>query len=128
MRNPTPLTVFYDGNCPVCRREIGHYRRLEREDSPIRWYNVHTNPKALAKYALSLEESLALFHVYDGQGQKYTGVSGFDELWQRLPYFNRIAFILRVPILRPLLDRLYAIFAKRRLSRPSICTSNNKGS
>ena len=32
-----PLTVLYDGACPLCRREIGVYRGLQplRPDSPV---------------------------------------------------------------------------------------------
>ena len=26
-----PLTVYYDGACPVCRREIGFYRKRTGE-------------------------------------------------------------------------------------------------
>ena len=36
---PGPLTVYYDGACPLCRREIDFYRRRET-DTPIDWVDV----------------------------------------------------------------------------------------
>ena len=37
-----PLTVLYDGACPLCRREIGIYRSLQplRSDSPVCFADV----------------------------------------------------------------------------------------
>jgi len=36
---PAPLTVFYDGACPLCRREIAFYQRLDRAQRLV-WRDV----------------------------------------------------------------------------------------
>ena len=40
--------IFYDGKCPVCKKEISLYKKLSMSDS-IEWYNVHSNQAALKK-------------------------------------------------------------------------------
>jgi predicted DCC family thiol-disulfide oxidoreductase YuxK len=42
---------FFDGGCPLCRHEISHYRKLDREQR-IEWGDIHANPKALAPYGI----------------------------------------------------------------------------
>jgi hypothetical protein len=36
---PGKLTVYYDGACPLCRREIDFYRRRGRA-APIEWVDA----------------------------------------------------------------------------------------
>ena len=38
--------VFYDGNCPICKREIELYKQLNKNKS-IAWYNIYSDKKAL---------------------------------------------------------------------------------
>ncbi|MEC8288896.1 MAG: DCC1-like thiol-disulfide oxidoreductase family protein, partial [Pseudomonadota bacterium] len=33
------LTVYYDGGCPMCAREVGMYRSLKGAES-IKWVNL----------------------------------------------------------------------------------------
>ncbi len=37
---PTRLMVYYDGQCPVCRREIALYRRLDTAGA-VAWRDLH---------------------------------------------------------------------------------------
>ena len=34
--------VFYDGNCPICNREIELYKKLNKNKS-VKWYNVYSS-------------------------------------------------------------------------------------
>ena len=54
--------VFYDGNCPICNREIELYKKLNKNKS-VKWYNVYTDTKALKIINKSREECLSLIHI-----------------------------------------------------------------
>lgn len=47
MLKPDKTTVFYDGGCPLCRREIDHYRRID-PTGRIRLSLVIIRPQAKA--------------------------------------------------------------------------------
>ena len=50
MTDTTPaqscMTVLYDGDCPLCRREVGVYRGL-RPLRPLHWVDVSDRQRAL---------------------------------------------------------------------------------
>ena len=109
-------TVFYDGACPLCRREIAHYRRLRGADR-LAWIDIARANAPLATYGLSRERAMARFHVRDAAGRWQTGAYGFAELWSHLPAYRWLARTLRSLQLLPLLDRVYVRFARWRLRR-----------
>ena len=59
-----PLTVLYDGACPLCRREIGIYRGLRplRPDAPVCFVDVSDAALPLPP-GTTREQLLARFHV-----------------------------------------------------------------
>jgi predicted DCC family thiol-disulfide oxidoreductase YuxK len=107
-------TVFFDGACPLCRREIAHYRRLRGADR-LHWVDLARERDLLADYGLNHDVAMARFHVLDGRGQWQTGAWGFAELWSHLPAYRWLARTLRALHLLPLLDRAYGRFARWRL-------------
>jgi predicted DCC family thiol-disulfide oxidoreductase YuxK len=109
-------TVFYDGACPMCRREIAHYRRLRGADR-LCWIDIAGDPAPLADHGLDRAAAMARFHVLDRHGQWQTGAWGFAELWAQLPAYRWLAGTLRGLRLLPLLDLLYGRFARWRLQR-----------
>jgi predicted DCC family thiol-disulfide oxidoreductase YuxK len=113
VKNPT---VFYDGGCPMCSREINHYRRLDRSGS-IRWIDVSRETQLPGNYGVTTEQALRRFHVLDGDGAWHTGAYGFLELWSTLPYYRRLAFALRKLHLGRLLDAFYRPWADWRWKR-----------
>jgi predicted DCC family thiol-disulfide oxidoreductase YuxK len=109
-------TVFYDGACPLCAREIAHYRRLRGADR-LNWVDISEDHSLLDRYGLNLETAMARLHVLDAAGNWQTGAWGFAEIWSQLPAYRWLAVILRRSRALPLLDRAYAAFARWRLRR-----------
>jgi len=73
-------TVFYDGACPVCRAEIGSYRRL-RGAGGVRWRDVAAGP---APEGVSRQELLERFTVIRRDGAAVSGARAFVALWRGL--------------------------------------------
>jgi len=110
------LTVFYDGACPLCKREIGHYQSMRGADR-IEWVDITRDSVRLREHGLSLDQAMARFHVLQSDGAWQTGAYGFAALWQRLPALRWLALILQRLRLLPVADWLYTRFARHRLKR-----------
>ena len=79
---PPPLTVLYDGACPLCRREIGVYRSL-RPTAPVCFADV-SDPASQLPSGTTREQLLARFHVRGSDGQLLSGAQAFLALWAAL--------------------------------------------
>ena len=97
---PTPeLTVFYDGSCPLCRREISVYSRRDTS-TRIRWADVSAcSPEILPK-GLTRQDALARFHVQRADGSVIAGAGAFAELWAHTPGFPSFPAIEEIMIIR----------------------------
>ncbi len=116
MLKPDKTTVFYDGGCPLCRREIDHYRRID-PTGRIRWLDVTHEHEALFEYDLSVDTAMARLHVMDRDGVWHTGAYGFAAMWEELPRYRWLARLLRRTRLLPALEIIYRPFARWRLKR-----------
>jgi len=111
----SPLVLF-DGGCPLCAREIAHYRRLGGKTA-LNWLDINHEPELEARYGIRPADAMARFHVCDAQGRWHSGAWAFAELWSHLPGYRHAAAALRGLRLLRLLDRGYAAFARWRLAR-----------
>lgn len=106
-------TVYYDGACPLCSREIAMYRRLDGADR-LRWVDITTaSPQELGG-DLTREQALARFHVRDERGQLVAGGAGFVAIWGRLPGLRWLARLAARPPLSWLLEPAYRAFLRFR--------------
>lgn len=110
-----PLVLF-DGSCPLCSREIAHYRRLRGADR-VEWLDISADNTAMPIDGIERDTAMARFHVRDADGNWHTGAFGFAELWRHLPGYRIVGGVLRSLRLLPLLDRAYAYFARWRSRR-----------
>lgn len=108
--------IFYDGGCPLCRREIAHYRRLPGGDC-LEWIDIDDAEAHLGRFGLDRSAAMASLHVLDANGQWQTGARAFAAIWSELPRYRWLAAILRKTHTLPLLDRAYTLFARWRLRR-----------
>jgi predicted DCC family thiol-disulfide oxidoreductase YuxK len=109
----TQPIVFYDGGCPLCRREIGHYLRIDN-DQRINWVDVNDAAGLLDKYDLTYEQAMRRMHVVDSDGSIVSGVDAFAVLWRHLPRYRWLSIIVSMPGVRWLGEQLYSLFARRR--------------
>jgi demethoxyubiquinone hydroxylase (CLK1/Coq7/Cat5 family) len=79
-------TVYFDGGCPVCSREIAHYRSRAGEQS-LAWVDVARADAALGP-GLSRDAALARMHVRREDGTLVSGAAAFAVLWSRTPGYT----------------------------------------
>lgn len=79
----TQLTVFFDGACPLCQREIAYYQRLDRAGH-VQWVDVSA-ADAVCPNGYCQLDLLKRFHVQSAQGVMYSGAAGFARMWAALP-------------------------------------------
>lgn len=113
---PSSLTIFFDGGCPVCSREINHYRKLEALTA-LEWIDVTLEPERLVTHEIPLLDAMAEFHVMDETGQFHKGADGFLLLWSTLPYYRYLAAFFHQLHLEPLLRDWYTRFARWHFRR-----------
>ncbi|WP_426112912.1 thiol-disulfide oxidoreductase DCC family protein [Massilia sp. PWRC2] len=101
-------TVFFDGSCPLCRREIGLYRRLV-PTTPIAWVDVSTGDAAPVA-GRSCGELMARFHVRTADGRMLSGAAAFVALWLLFPGWRWLGKLGSLPAMPFLLERLYRGF------------------
>jgi predicted DCC family thiol-disulfide oxidoreductase YuxK len=101
-------TVLYNGACPVCRREIEHYRRLDDDHgTALDFTDIGKSNPGLARLALTDDEARRRLHVLDTDGHLLVGIPAFAAIWDRLPRYRWLAKISRLPISRNLLPWVY---------------------
>lgn len=111
MRETPRPTVYYDGACPLCRREIGLYRACRGAEA-IDWVDVARVDRPAAD--LDRTHALARFHLRTADGRLVSGAAAFLELWRSLPGWRLAARLLALPPLPWLLERLYRLFLRIR--------------
>ena len=109
------VTCFHDGECPICQLEIKAMQKLDTAGN-IQWVDINQDKEALARAGITYKQAMQRLHVIDANQQLQSGVLGFIQLWQQLPYYRRLVPIVqRVPLLLPILEGCYSLFARYRL-------------
>lgn len=105
-------TVFFDGACPLCRAEIGYYRRKDQAGA-LHFVDV-SQPGATTKEGISQQRALERFHVRAGDGRILSGAAAFVEVWSRLPKWRWTASAASLPGVLAALELVYRMFLSVR--------------
>lgn len=117
----TRLTVWFDGDCPLCRREIAMMRRLDRRGA-IDFVDAGTDIAC----PLNRSDLLARFHARE-DGRILTGAAAFAAMWRAIPVLRPIGLAARNRLVLDGLEEAYRRFLRvrpalqrlaRRLERP----------
>lgn len=116
-RTQPPATVYFDGACPVCSREIAQYRKAAGAER-LAFIDVSAcSPDALGP-DLTRDAALARMHVRRADGTLASGAAAFAEIWRQLPRFAWAGRIASSALMLPVLEFGYRVFLRvRRLWR-----------
>lgn len=104
------VKVWFDGACPLCRREIALMRRLDRRGA-ITFVDVAEGSDPSCP--IDREQLLARFHAEEG-GVVHDGAAAFAAMWRAIPLLRPLGLAARwSPVLR-VLEAAYLRFLKLR--------------
>lgn len=109
----TNVTVWYDGGCPLCVREIALMARLDRHGR-IEFVNLDSEE---ASCPVDRELLLRRMHAREGDGSLVDGAAAFAAMWRAIPVMRPLGLLAKNRAVLWVLERLYRAFL---VVRPAI--------
>lgn len=114
--------VLYNEECPVCRFEIGHYRKQAlAEGAALRFDDL----SQVAAWGLTADQAARRLHVVHG-GKLVSGIPAFQILWARLSGWRWLARITALPGFHQIACALYDYILAPALYRAHLARQRRK--
>ncbi len=108
------LTVYHDGSCPLCQREIAVVKSLHGT-ADISFADVsQLGPDQQPADDLTARDAMARFHVRRADGTLLSGAAAFIEMWSFSPRLRRLGSLGKSPFAVRMLDSVYGGFLRVR--------------
>jgi predicted DCC family thiol-disulfide oxidoreductase YuxK len=109
--NTPDLTLYYDGNCGICRAEMARLRAWDKA-SRLAFADIAV-PDFVPPPGVNLPALNVEMHAQTGDGRLLVGI---DSLLAAYTLVGRGWMVapLRVPALRPMFSAMYRSFARNR--------------
>lgn len=126
-RETWQIRVLFDGECPLCKREITLLERLDRGRGCIGFEDISKAGFDPTAYGLDAEQVMARIHAVLPDGSLVEGL----EVFRRAYAAVGLGWLLaptRWPLLRDVAEAGYRIFARNRLrwtGRANACESGH---
>lgn len=121
-----PLTVFFDGACPICDREIALMKKLDRRRQ-LEFCDFSAQEYDAASTGFTAADLATVIHARWADGRVITGVEVFRAMWEAVG-LGLLAKLSRLSLVEPLVLKAYAWFARNRLrltGRSHACTGDS---
>jgi predicted DCC family thiol-disulfide oxidoreductase YuxK len=120
--NDWQVEVFYDGECPLCLREIKLLRRLDRKQR-IRFTDISDPSFHPADYGMTMQDFMEEIRGRLVNGEWIQGIEVFRRLYAAVG-LKPVVALTRLPGISHGLDFAYRIFAKNRLRLTGRCQND----
>jgi predicted DCC family thiol-disulfide oxidoreductase YuxK len=120
--NDWQVEVFYDGECPLCLREIKLLRRLDRKQR-IRFTDISDPSFRPADYGMTMQDFMEEIRGRLVNGEWIQGIEVFRRLYAAVG-LKPVVALTRLPGISHGLDFAYRIFAKNRLRLTGRCQND----
>ncbi|MES9991290.1 MAG: DUF393 domain-containing protein [Candidatus Thiodiazotropha sp.] len=112
------IKVWFDADCPLCRREISLLKKLDTHQQ-IEFVDLQTTTSCPVDRRLMLER----LHAQESQGSVLSGAEAFALMWRAIPLLRPLGMAAKWPPVLWLLERFYIRFLTLR---PSLQRIANK--
>jgi len=112
------ITVYYDGACPKCVRDRESYEQMAGEaGKDVYWLDITGKGEELRGLGIDPQKALTELHVKDKDGRILSEIDAYILLMRRVPRLRPIAWLVGLPLIRPVAAYLYHQMVNRRLRR-----------
>ncbi|PSJ16957.1 thiol-disulfide oxidoreductase DCC family protein [Nitrosomonas supralitoralis] len=112
------ITVYYDGACPSCIKDRENYEKLAGKNAEdICWFDITGQNSYLRDIGIDPHKALTELHVRDEQQQILSELDAYILLMSRVSLLKPLAWLIGLPVIRPLLSSLYHRMVSRRLKK-----------
>lgn len=115
------LIVYYDGACPKCRRDRATYEKLSGPAADqVCWFDITGQDQQLRECGIDPQKALSELHVRQANGRIVSELDAYIVLMNKIPVLKPVAWLIGLPLIRPLLAKLYHWQVNRRLRRKEV--------
>ncbi|NDJ18831.1 thiol-disulfide oxidoreductase DCC family protein [Myxacorys almedinensis] len=109
------IKLLYDGECPLCVREINFLRKRDAGRGLVAFVNIADDDyTAEANGGIDFETAMGRIHAILANGTVITNVEVFRRVYETLG-MGWIYAATRLPVIGLIVDKLYVIWADWRL-------------
>ena len=120
--NTVKLTIFFDGGCPLCRREVD-FLQSRNQKGNLGFIDINSSDFSLdLKYGITYKQAMERIHALKIDGSIIKDIKVFQEAYGLIG-LGWIYAPTKLPILDKFIEFFYGLWAKYRLKitfRPSI--------
>ena len=110
------VCVYYDGACPKCVKDRQTYEKLAgRAKNNICWLDITGQEKKLSALGIDPVKALTELHVKDENNRILSEMDAYILLMSKVPVLKPMAWLIGLPLIRPVLAKIYHWLVNRRL-------------
>jgi predicted DCC family thiol-disulfide oxidoreductase YuxK len=114
------ITVYYDGACPKCVKDRSRYEKLSgRAGKNVYWFDITDQERKLREIGIDPQKALMELHVKNEDQQILSEIDAYILLMSKVPLLRAPAWLIGLPLIRPMLSKLYHRRVNRRLRHSS---------
>lgn len=116
------VTLLIDGQCSVCAKEVRLLRWLDRGRGRLAFIDISSPAFVAGEFGLTLDRAMAEMHAFGRDGALITGMEVFRRAYRAVGW-GWVWAPTGWPVLRPMFDAMYRVFARNRVRWFSRCES-----
>ncbi len=119
-----PLTLFFDGTCPLCAAEMRQLKSLDTE-SRLRFADIYDESFATHYPHIDISAADRYLHAEYADGSMLYGLDVTYHAWRAVDRKHWLV-VLRWPVIRWFADIAYRVFARNRYTISYLLTGEKR--